>query len=99
MRPASQKKPGIKCEIYQQISLWCQSLLQRSIAIAPQLHPPPTELLVAGLLLGYAAWWLTLSTVVGLVREKFTPAWMARVNQLAGTLIAAFGVVALIGTR
>ena len=56
-------------------------------------------LLVTGVFLGSAAWWLTLSIAVGFVREKFTPAWMAWVNRLAGTVIAAFGVAALVSTR
>jgi threonine/homoserine/homoserine lactone efflux protein len=56
-------------------------------------------LLVIGVFLGSAAWWLTLSTVVGFVREKFTPAWMVWVNRLAGTIITTFGVAALVSTR
>ncbi len=53
-------------------------------------------LLVAGVFLGSAAWWLTLSGVVGLVRERFTPAWMTWVNRFAGAIIFGFGVVTLI---
>ncbi len=53
-------------------------------------------LLVTGVFLGSAAWWLTLSTVVGFVREKFTPAWMNWVNRLAGAVIFSFGVIALV---
>ena len=53
------------------------------------------SLMVAGVFLGSAAWWLTLSTGVSLLREKFTPALLAWVNRLAGVLIFAFGVAAL----
>ena len=52
-------------------------------------------LLVLGVFLGSAAWWLILSTIVGLVRDRFTPVWMKRVNQISGTAIAAFGALIL----
>lgn len=52
-------------------------------------------LLVTGVFLGSAAWWLTLSGIVGLFRERFTPAWMTWVNRLAGAIIFGFGLVAL----
>ncbi|MEW5938442.1 MAG: LysE family transporter [Chloroflexota bacterium] len=51
--------------------------------------------LVAGVFLGSAAWWLTLSLLVGLFRERFTPAWMRWVNRLSGLVILGFGIVAL----
>ena len=52
--------------------------------------------LVLGVFLGSASWWLLLSSLVGLFRERFTPAWMLWVNRFAGVLIAAFGVAALL---
>jgi threonine/homoserine/homoserine lactone efflux protein len=51
--------------------------------------------MVLGVFLGSAAWWLTLSTGVGLLREKFTPALLAWVNRLAGAIIFVFGLLAL----
>jgi threonine/homoserine/homoserine lactone efflux protein len=48
-------------------------------------------LLVAGVFAGSAAWWLTLSTLVGLFRERFSPKHMLWVNRLAGSAIALFG--------
>jgi threonine/homoserine/homoserine lactone efflux protein len=53
-------------------------------------------LLVAGVFLGSAAWWLTLSGIVGIFRERFTTNWMIWVNRLAGTIIAGFGLFALL---
>ena len=53
-------------------------------------------LLVSGVFLGSAAWWLTLSGIVGIFRERFTIAWMVWVNRLAGTIIAGFGLFALL---
>jgi len=52
-------------------------------------------MMVLGVFLGSAAWWLTLSGLVSLVREKFTPAWMVWVNRIAGIIITTFGAIAL----
>ena len=52
--------------------------------------------LVIGVFLGSSAWWLTLSGIIGWLRERFTPAWMVWVNRLAGIVIFSFGIAALI---
>lgn len=51
--------------------------------------------MVLGVFFGSAAWWLTLSAGVGLLRDKFTPALMTWVNRLTGLIIFAFGLLAL----
>ena len=51
-------------------------------------------LLVAGVFLGSAMWWLTLSTGVAVFRGRFTDRGLQWVNRLAGIIIAAFGVAA-----
>jgi threonine/homoserine/homoserine lactone efflux protein len=53
--------------------------------------------LVLGVFLGSAAWWLALSGLVSLVREKFTPAWMQWVNRASGMVITIFAIVILAG--
>jgi threonine/homoserine/homoserine lactone efflux protein len=53
--------------------------------------------LVLGVFLGSAAWWLALSGLVSLFREKFTPAWMQWVNRLSGMVITIFAIVILAG--
>lgn len=53
-------------------------------------------MLVGGVFIGSSAWWLTLSLIVGLFRERFTPHWMVWVNRLAGAIILTFGLIALI---
>jgi len=53
-------------------------------------------LLISGVFIGSAAWWLALSSIVGFFREKFTPEWMTLVNRLAGLIIFGFGAVALV---
>ena len=51
--------------------------------------------MVLGVFLGSAVWWLTLSTGVSFLREKFTPALLTWVNRLAGVIIFTFGTAAL----
>jgi threonine/homoserine/homoserine lactone efflux protein len=51
--------------------------------------------LVLGVFLGSAAWWLTLSLLVGIFRERFTPAWMQWVNRFSGAIILVFGATIL----
>ena len=51
--------------------------------------------LVAGVFCGSAAWWLTLSYSVGLLRTHFNSTTMGWTNKLAGVTICIFGVVIL----
>lgn len=51
--------------------------------------------LVAGVFLGSALWWLLLSGTVNLLRSQVTPNKMRWLNRASGTVIVVFGVVAL----
>ncbi len=51
--------------------------------------------LVLGVFLGSASWWLALSGLVGLLRERFTPVWMQWVNRVSGAVIAVFAIIIL----
>ncbi len=51
--------------------------------------------LVAGVFCGSALWWLTLSTAVSVLRNRFTPRSLRWVNIVSGAIIAGFGLVAL----
>ncbi len=53
--------------------------------------------LVLGVFSGSALWWFLLSGGVGALRERFTPRGMRWVNRGAGVIIAAFGLLALLG--
>lgn len=53
--------------------------------------------LVLGVFLGSATWWLALSGLVSLAREKFTPMWMQWVNRASGIIIIGFAVYTLTG--
>ena len=52
--------------------------------------------LVMGVFLGSAAWWLILSSGVGLFREKFNPRGLEWVNRISGVIITGFGLFALL---
>jgi threonine/homoserine/homoserine lactone efflux protein len=51
--------------------------------------------MVLGVFLGSAAWWLTLSLLVGLLRNRFNTTWQTWVNRAAGMIIFGFGMVIL----
>lgn len=53
--------------------------------------------IVAGVFVGSALWWLLLSTIVGLLRTRITPSALQWVNRGSGVIIVAFGVYALAG--
>jgi len=54
-----------------------------------------SSVLVLGVFLGSALWWLFLSGAVNLFRTQLTPAKMRWLNRAAGLVLVAFGVVAL----
>lgn len=49
-------------------------------------------LMVIGVGVGSALWWLTLTGGVGLLRSRFTPRWMLWVNRLSGIVILIFAL-------
>jgi threonine/homoserine/homoserine lactone efflux protein len=53
--------------------------------------------LVLGVFLGSAAWWLLLSGGVGLFRDKFNTQGLLWVNRISGVIILVFGMIALGG--
>jgi threonine/homoserine/homoserine lactone efflux protein len=57
------------------------------------------SILVLGVFLGSAVWWLILSAGVGLLRSRMNVGWMCAVNRLSGVIICAFGVYALARIR
>ncbi len=57
--------------------------------------PGKAALLVAGVFLGSAAWWLTLSSSVSLLRRRLPTRTMRWVNRLSGAVLIGFGIAAL----
>ncbi|HZO74904.1 MAG TPA: LysE family transporter [Ktedonobacteraceae bacterium] len=53
-------------------------------------------LVVAGVFLGSATWWLLLTGGISLLRGKFTYQWLLWINRLSGSIIAIFGLLALL---
>lgn len=49
-------------------------------------------LMVAGVLIGSALWWLLLSSAVGRLRERFDATWRRRVNVFSAAVLAAFAL-------
>ena len=52
-------------------------------------------ILVLGVFLGSATWWLFLSGGVGLLRKKFNSQSLLWVNRISGAIIMIFGIIAL----
>jgi threonine/homoserine/homoserine lactone efflux protein len=53
------------------------------------------SVMVLGVFLGSAAWWLFLSVAAGRMRDRVGPGAMVAINRISGTIIAAFGVASL----
>ncbi len=53
-------------------------------------------LLVVGVFLGSASWWVLLTSVVGVLRSRVTLPILTWVNRLSGAMILAFGVVSIV---
>jgi len=54
-------------------------------------------LLVLGVFIGSALWWLLLSGGVGAYRNKFPASGLVWVNRISGVIIVGFGLFALVG--
>ena len=54
------------------------------------------SILVLGVLIGSALWWLFLSGGVGLFRDRFTVRGLRWVNRISGIIITCLGVLALL---
>ncbi len=55
------------------------------------------SVVVLGVFIGSTLWWCILTSVISLLRRRFTPAWLLWINRCSGVVIALFGIVALIG--
>jgi threonine/homoserine/homoserine lactone efflux protein len=53
-------------------------------------------LLVLGVVIGSALWWLCLSGIVGIFRQKFNSTGLIWVNRISGLVITGFGLLAVI---
>jgi threonine/homoserine/homoserine lactone efflux protein len=53
-------------------------------------------ILVLGVFIGSASWWLLLSSTVGIFRSRFKPSLLRWVNRVSGAIIIGFGIFALV---
>jgi len=53
-------------------------------------------LVVLGVFLGSASWWLLLSGIVSLFRSRVTPGTLRWINRISGVIILGFGIAMLI---
>ncbi|MBD0382508.1 LysE family translocator [Paenibacillus sedimenti] len=58
---------------------------------------PSAAALVAGVFIGSALWWLALSLIVGILRERLNVGALKWVNRVSGAIVTIFGVIALLG--
>ena len=56
-------------------------------------------LMVTGVFAGSAAWWLLLTTGVGWFQNRLNAGRLRWINRLSGTVIAGFGLLALLGLK
>jgi threonine/homoserine/homoserine lactone efflux protein len=61
-------------------------------AMGARAQTQSPALMVLGVLIGSAAWWLLLSSVVGRLRGRFDARWRRRVNQLSACVLAGFAL-------
>jgi threonine/homoserine/homoserine lactone efflux protein len=64
-------------------------------ALGGRLQGASPALMVAGVLLGSALWWLLLTAVVGRLRQRFDARWHRRVNRASALLLAALALAQL----
>lgn len=65
------------------------------IGLGAARGPGEALMLVTGVFFGSAAWWLTLSTGVAMVRHKLSSESLRRINRSTAILLASIGVWAL----
>lgn len=53
-------------------------------------------LLTLGVFLGSGLWWVVLTAIVAKLRERITPRALVWVNRVSGTVLLAFGAVAIL---
>ncbi|HVO05389.1 MAG TPA: LysE family transporter [Burkholderiaceae bacterium] len=61
-------------------------------AMAGRTRVTSPPVMIAGVLVGSALWWLFLSAVVGWLRERFDAHWRRRVNVLSALVLAGFAL-------
>ena len=50
---------------------------------------------VLGVFLGSTLWWCILTSIISLLRKRFTPVWLLWINRASGVIIGVFVIIAL----
>jgi threonine/homoserine/homoserine lactone efflux protein len=58
-------------------------------------RPVDAALVTVGVFLGSSLWWVALTTAVGGLRSRLTPAVLAWINRVSGAVLIGFGVLAI----
>lgn len=66
-------------------------------ALAGRVAVGSPWVMIAGVLLGSALWWLLLTALVGRFRERFDSRWRRRVNRVSALVLAGFACWQLVG--
>ncbi len=66
-----------------------------SVHLALGASPYRPALVVLGIALGSALWWLLLSFIIGRVKSRLGPSTLDLINRWSGILVAAFGFLLL----
>ncbi len=52
--------------------------------------------LVIGVFVGSALWWLALSLVIGMFRDRIHVSALGWINRISGVILSVFGLVAIV---
>ena len=64
--------------------------------VSKSIHYAAASLMVIGVFVGSAIWWLLLSGATGIFRHRISQGKLALVNRISGIVILAFGAAALV---
>jgi threonine/homoserine/homoserine lactone efflux protein len=64
--------------------------------VSPNSSYGSSALLVMGIFLGSGVWWLLLSSVAGIFRERLTSAYVQWIKKISGIIMTAFGLIILL---
>jgi len=68
-----------------------------AMGLGPGATTADSVMLVLGVFLGSAAWWLGLSAAVAGLRQRVTPVGMLWINRISGCVVAVYGLKTLVG--
>ena len=77
------------------LTVICYLAIFAALGLAENLEKISAVLLISGVFLGAACWWILLSEGVGLLRLKLSPKTLLWINRSAGIIMGAIGIWSL----